>query len=130
MRRFLLPSCLAMVGLFLVDASYPLSFFGHRIVRLFLILSALTAISTVVSLLVHRQPVTFSEPRLPRLSFKEKIAQVKKQKETQDDDELRRERLAYQRGQMVKKLAKAHDIPFYTTQHLKVQQNMGFLKKK
>ncbi len=130
MRRFLSGSLFTMVGLFLVDASYPLSFSIHHLVRSLLVVSVVTVIFLVALMLVRRQQITLTAP-LPRLrvSFKEKIAQLRLKKNTEHEVHAAKERVAYQHQRIIKKLGKAHDISFHTTQHVKVQQNLGFLKK-
>ena len=128
MRKLLSGSLFSLVGLFLVDASYTFDGASFPLVRALLVGSVFVVTTTVAVMLHRRLPITLTLPSRPKLSFKEKFAQMKQLRRA-EDEEARKERLAYQRSRMVRKLGKAHDVSFYTWQHLNVQQNFGFLKR-
>lgn len=138
--KFFLPSLLATALLFLIQISYSFStgFFG--IFRVLLGVSVATLLASSTSVILSKDKELLEKPWLARFGvpvpvpqktakekFKEKIValQVKKEK----DKSLQEERMDYQRQHLVQAIKKKHDIKFATTQHLKVQQNLGFGKK-
>lgn len=115
-----------MLGLFLVDAGYPLAQWPHVVVRSLLALSIGVVVCVVMVMSHRRQPIAL--PIRPS-AVSQRLKALKEKLKQKKSDARFREQVSYQHERMVKKLAKAHDVPFHTTQHLKVQQNLGFLKK-
>jgi len=126
MQRALTRSFVAMLGLFLVDAGVPLASWPQAVVRVLLALSVSAVVCIVVMMSCRRQPIAL--PVQPAAVMRRLKALKEKLKQKKSDTRFR-ERVSYQHERMVKKLAKAHDVPVHTTQHLKVQQNLGFLKR-